>query len=83
IFRARTSNDIRLFLDGLKVWVQALDQPGQLNRYPYTISLARDIWGLTDQALDPEGLLTEAALRERRYREFQNLLQANVDDGTL
>ncbi len=63
IFRARTGNDIRLFLDGLKVWVLALDLPGQLNRYPYTLSLAQDIWGLTDQALDPDGVLSEEGLR--------------------
>jgi len=31
----------------------SIDLPGQLNRYPYTLSLARDLWGLTDQALDP------------------------------
>ncbi|NIV28861.1 MAG: hypothetical protein GWN58_04895, partial [Anaerolineae bacterium] len=83
IFRARTSNDIRLFLDDLKVWVQALDQPGQLNRYPYTISLARDIWGLTDQALNPDGLLNEAELSQLRYQEFQTLLQSNVNDNKL
>ena len=56
---------------------------GQLNLYPYTVSLARDIWGLTDQALNPDGSLSETALRERRYREFQNRLQANVDGGKL
>ena len=40
------------------------DLPGQLNRYPYTLSLARDIWGLADQALDPEGVLSEEELRQ-------------------
>jgi len=83
IFRARTSNDIRLFLDDLKVWVQALDLPGQLNRYPYTISLAEDIWGLTDEALDPQGLLSENALSQLRYQEFQNALQRNVTASQL
>jgi uncharacterized repeat protein (TIGR01451 family) len=83
IFRARTSNDIRLFLDGLKVWVQALDLPGQLNRYPYTLSLARDLWGLTDQALDPDGALSEEELHQERYEEFQTILQDNLDAGRL
>ncbi|MGD8598680.1 MAG: PKD domain-containing protein, partial [Anaerolineae bacterium] len=83
VFRARTSNDLRLFLDGLKVWVQALDRPGQLNRYPYTLSLARDIWGLTDQALDPEGALTGPELAQERYELFQDLLQAAIDDDRL
>jgi PKD repeat protein len=83
IFRARTSNDIRLFLDGLKVWVQALDRPGQLNRYPYTISLAQDLWGLTGQALDPDGTLSEEAVDQARYEAFQELLQGYVDGSRL
>jgi predicted outer membrane repeat protein len=83
IFRARTSNDIRIFLDGLKVWVQALDLPGQLNRYPYTLSLARDLWGLTDQAIDPEGVLSASERDQKRYEEFQKLLQANLSGGQL
>ena len=78
IFRARTANDIRLFLDGLAVWVQALDLPGQLNRYPYTISLARDLWGLSNQALDPDGALSTEELRQERYEWFQELLQASL-----
>jgi predicted outer membrane repeat protein len=83
VFRARTSNDIRIFLDGLKVWVQALDLPGQLNRYPYTLSLARDLWGLTDQAIDPEGILSASERDQKRYEEFQKLLQANLSGGRL
>jgi uncharacterized repeat protein (TIGR01451 family) len=84
IFRARTANDIRLFLDGLAVWVQALDLPGQLNRYPYTLSLARDLWGLTDEALIEEyGTMNEEELEALRYQELQKLLQVNVADGQL
>jgi PKD repeat protein len=83
IFRARTANDIRLFLDGLKVWVQALDRPGQLNRYPYTLSLARDLWGLTDQALDPQGTLSAEQLQQARYEQFQELVQGHLDGGRL
>ncbi len=83
IFRARTANDIRLFLDGLKVWVQALDRPGQLNHYPYTISLAQDIWGLTGQALDPDGELSAEELQQVRYERFQELLQSNRDGDRL
>ncbi|MBN2392314.1 MAG: FG-GAP repeat protein [Anaerolineae bacterium] len=83
IFRARTSNDIRIFLDGLAVWVQALDLPGQLNRYPYTLSLARDLWGLTDQIIDPEGVLSASERDQKRYEKFQELLQANLGEGKL
>jgi hypothetical protein len=43
IFKARTTNDIRLFLDDLMAWYQAADAPGALNRYPYTLSLRDDL----------------------------------------
>ncbi len=83
IFKARTANDIRLFLDNLQVWYQALDRPGQLNRYPYTISLAQDIWGLTDEALDPDGSLTQTELDRERYNQFQSLLQRYINGDQL
>jgi len=84
IYKARTANDIRLFLNDLKVWYQALNLPGQLNRYPYTISIARDILGLTDQNLDPHGRMTSEELDQLRYERFQEYLQDNVyGDGRL
>jgi predicted outer membrane repeat protein len=84
IYKARTANDIRLFLNDLKVWYQALDLPGQLNRYPYTISVARDILGLTDENLDPGGRMTSEELDQLRYELFQAYLQDHVSgDGRL
>ena len=84
IYKARTANDIRRFLDDLIVWYQAADRPGQLNRYPYTISIAKDILGLTDENLDPEGTMTQEELEQLRYERFQEFLQQQIlEDGTL
>jgi PKD repeat protein len=66
------------------VWFQALDLPGQLNRYPYTISLGRDLWGLTDEALIEEyGEMNAGELEALRYQTFQEILQSNVVDNRL
>ena len=82
IYKARTSNDIRFFLDDLKIYYQAAVRPGALNRYPYTISIAEDILGLTDQNLDPEGTMTPEELDQLRYERFQEFLQGQVFTGT-
>lgn len=84
IYRARTSNDIRLFLDDLTVWYQALNLPGQLNRYPYTISIAKDVLGFTDQNLDPTGRLSPEERDQMRYTMFQEYLESQFYiDGRL
>jgi len=83
IFKARTANDIRLFLDDLKVWHQALDLPGQLNRYPYTLSVAEDVFSLTDEQLDPDGDLSEGELDQKRHAAFQDELRSWIFDGDL
>jgi hypothetical protein len=83
IFKARTANDIRLFLDDLKVWHQALDLPGQLNRYPYTLSVAEDVFSLTDEQLDPDGDLSESALDQKRRAAFREELESWIVDGDL
>lgn len=82
IYKARTSNDIRAFLDDLKIYYQAAIRPGQLNRYPYTISIARDILGLTDQNLDPDNTMTEDEIHQLRYERFQEFLQTRVFNNT-
>jgi len=83
VFKARTANDLRVFLDDLKVWYQAADLPGQLNRYPYTLSLARDVMGLTDENLDPQGALSSEALEQLRDERFQEILQQYILEDTL
>jgi hypothetical protein len=82
IYKARTSADIRQFLDGLKIWYQAPTVVN--NRYPYTISIAQDILGLTDQNLDPVGTMTPEQRAQLRYERFQEFLQGHrFADGTL
>ncbi|MCJ7549502.1 MAG: Ig-like domain-containing protein [Anaerolineae bacterium] len=84
IYRARTSNDIRLFLDRLNVWYQAINLPGQLNRYPYTISFAEDVVGLTDEYIDPDGRLSPEDVDQIRFEQFQAYLQDQpYNDGRL
>jgi len=83
IFKTRTSNDVRLFLDDLKVWHQALDLPGQLNRYPYTLSVAEDFLFLSDEQLDPDGVLTPEQLAQERYNRLQEAFAQRMDNGDL
>jgi uncharacterized repeat protein (TIGR01451 family) len=84
IFKVRTARDVRNFLTALDGWYLAVDRPGQLNRYPYTISLAKDILGLTDQNLDPDGSLSPQQIAQLRYTQFQGFLQQNIlENGTL
>ncbi|HSJ54385.1 MAG TPA: PKD domain-containing protein [Anaerolineae bacterium] len=81
--KTRTANDIRTFLDDLKVWHQALDLPGQLNRYPYTLSVAQDLFSLTDEELDPGVVLTPEELAEERYKRLQEAFARRIDNGDL
>ena len=83
IYKCRTSNDIRIFMDELAVWYQALDRPGQLNRYPYTISLAQDILLLTDDNIDPKGRMSPEQIEAIRQRRFQVYLQNSIQNGEL
>ncbi|MGD8398705.1 MAG: PKD domain-containing protein, partial [Anaerolineae bacterium] len=83
IFRARTANDIRLFLNDLKVWHQALDRPGQLNRYPYSLSLAEDIYQVAqgEMLLDAWGC---RIVEDTLECEFSTMLdQRNAADQYL
>ena len=83
VYKTRTTNDLRLFLDGLKVWHQALDLPGQLNRYPYALSVAEDLLNLTDEQLDPQGILSPEELVQKRYEELQQQLASRMLEGEL
>ncbi|HEM62234.1 MAG TPA: hypothetical protein ENO24_08080, partial [Chloroflexi bacterium] len=82
-YKTRTANDIRTFLDELKVWHQALDLPGQLNRYPYTLSVAQDFLSLTDEQLNPDGVLTTEEIGQERYDRLQEALASRIVDGNL
>jgi hypothetical protein len=82
-YKTRTANDIRMYLDELKVWHQALDLPGQLNRYPYTLSVAQDFLSLTGEQLDPDGVLTPDALAREQYNQLQEAFASRIVNGNL
>jgi hypothetical protein len=84
IYRARTAGEVLTFLNDLQDWYD--EQKGSPEPYVqklYNISLARDVAGLTDAVLDPNGTLTETALAELRFERFQDFLQKHIVDLTL
>jgi hypothetical protein len=83
IYKARTADDIDNFLIDLEEWNLALGSPGYLNRYPYEISIAQDLLGLSDENLDPEGELTPTERAQLRYELFQDFLRTNTITGTV
>ena len=83
IYKARTADDVNNFMIQLEQWRVALGSPGYRNRYPYTISLAQDLLGLSDENLDPRNQLTPAERAQLRYEQFQQFLQQNIVSGTL
>ncbi len=58
-------------------------KPGGVNRYPLSLSLAEDVFGLTDENLDPQGTLSPAELAQLRYQLFQQIIQDNTENGAL
>lgn len=83
IFKARTADDVDNFLLELEQWRLALGEPGYLNRFPYTISVAEDLLGFSDENLDPDGNMTPSERRQLRYDLFQQFLQQHLDADTL
>lgn len=83
IFKARSSDDIDNFMIALEQWRLALGDPGQLNPYPYRISIAQDVLGYTDENLDPNGTMTPSQLAELRYQLFQQFIQTHLVGNTL
>ncbi len=82
IFKARTADDIDNFLNDLEAFRVAIGSPGQLNRFPYRISLAKDLLGLSDQNLDPTGGLSPSERSRLRLEGFQAILQRNLITDT-
>ncbi|MFN8445751.1 MAG: hypothetical protein U0175_33485 [Caldilineaceae bacterium] len=74
IFKARTADDIDNFLNNLEAFRVAIGSPGQLNRFPYRISLAKDLLGLSDQNLDPNNSLPASERSRLRLEGFQAIL---------
>lgn len=82
IFKARTADDIDNFLNGLEAFRVAVGSPGQLNRFPYRISLAKDLLGLSDENLDPTGSLSASQRSQLRLEGFQRVLRSSVITDT-
>ena len=82
IFKARTADDVDNFLNELEAFRIAVGSPGSLNRYPYSISLARDLIGLSDENLNPDGSLSANELALLRFNTFQQIIQQNVITDT-
>lgn len=82
IFKARTADDVDNFLNDLEAFRLALGSPGERNRYPYRISLAKDVIGLSDQNLDPNGALSATERSRLRFQNFQDVIAASVVTDT-
>lgn len=83
IFKARTADDVDNFLNDLEAFRVAIGSPGDRNRFPYRISVAKDLFGLTDENLDPTGKLSASERARVRFEAFQALLQrSKVTDPT-
>lgn len=78
IFKARTADDIDNFLNDLEAFRVAIGSPGERNLFPYTLSLAQDVLGLTDENLDPNGTLSNSELAGVRQENFQAVLARSV-----
>lgn len=78
IFKARTADDIDNFVNDLEAFRVAVGSPGERNRFPYRISLARDLLGLSDEALDPNGTLSPNERARLRFEGFQQLVQRSL-----
>jgi hypothetical protein len=82
IFKARTADDVDNYLNQIEIAAQEA-KPGSVNRYPISLSLAEDIFGLTDENLDPQGELSPAELAQLRYQRFQQIIQENTENDIL
>jgi hypothetical protein len=82
IYKARTADDVDNFMNGLEAFRTAIGSPGGRNRYPYRISLAKDMLGLSDENLDPTGALSNTERARQRLDGFQAVLQRNVITDT-
>ncbi|MCB0186387.1 MAG: hypothetical protein KDE31_19100, partial [Caldilineaceae bacterium] len=83
IFMARTADDVDNFLNDLEAFRVAIGSPGERNRYPYQLSVAKDLFGLSDANLDPAGTMTPTARAQLRFEGFQALLQRSAITDTV
>jgi len=84
IYKARTANDILIFLQNLDATIANL--PGAVkdadnNQQDLTISAARHILGLTDSYLKGQGI-ANADLQRERNKRFRQWLTENTEVGS-
>ena len=82
VFKVRTADDIDNFLNQLEIFRTSINSPGQRNRYPYHISLAKDLLGLSDKDLNPNGKLSSSQVADKRFAEFQRIFQQHAITDT-
>ncbi|MCX6047963.1 MAG: hypothetical protein NT075_22920 [Chloroflexi bacterium] len=83
IFKARTADDVDNFINGLEAFRVAIGSPGERNRFPYRISVAKDLFGLSDENLDPTGKLSASERARLRFEGFQAILQRSKITDTV
>ncbi|MEM7802504.1 MAG: Ig-like domain-containing protein, partial [Chloroflexota bacterium] len=73
LYRVRNPQNLRAFLDKLAVDYAPI-APQKFSKVTYRLSLAEDIYGLTDANLNPDGLLTDSEVETMRAQLFQEIL---------
>lgn len=84
IYKARTANDILIFLQNLDIAVSSLPgsvKDAETNQRDLTLSVAYHLLGLTDQYLRGQGV-AEANLQAERQRRFRQWVTENTRIGS-
>jgi hypothetical protein len=82
IYRARTADDIIRFLSKLKAITNAsIVEDGEIAKEDFTISIAKNVLGLTDEFLLNQGIAANQVVNERKLR-FRKWVAANTIKGT-
>lgn len=86
IYRARTAGDIKRFLERLKSVTDSLaagTSSAAINPSDFTVSVAQQVLGLTDEALAREGFATPATRQAERVRRFRLWVAQNTVPNTF
>ncbi|MCB0032654.1 MAG: hypothetical protein KDE51_01430, partial [Anaerolineales bacterium] len=73
LYRVRNPANLRAFLDKLAIDYAPI-APEKFSKVTYRLSLAKDVLGLTDANLNPNGLLSDVEVQELRDQRFQEIL---------
>ncbi|MEM7113947.1 MAG: Ig-like domain-containing protein [Chloroflexota bacterium] len=83
LYRVRNPQNLRAFLDKIAIDYAPI-APEKFSKVTYRLSLAEDIFGLTDENLDPNGQLAPDELAALRAAVFQEILNRSriIDPDT-